>query len=68
MLDGMANRIDGEPTRTMDNFEDSFQRLEQTIQTCCSETTPKSLAAELRTFLALSSSMESVAMSLYKEM
>jgi multidrug resistance protein MdtO len=68
MLDGMANRIDGEPTRTMDNFEDSFQRLEQTIQTCCSETTPKPLAAELRTFLALSSSMESVAMSLYKEM
>ena len=68
MLDGMANRIDGEPTRTMDKFEDSFQRLEQTIQTCCSETTPKPLAAELRTFLALSSSMESVAMSLYKEM
>ena len=68
MLDGMANRIDGEPTRTMDNFEDSFQRLEQTIQACCSETTPKPLAAELRTFLALSSSMESVAMSLYKEM
>lgn len=53
MLDGMANRIDGEPTRTMDKFEDSFQRLEQTIQTCCSETTPKPLAAELRTFLAL---------------
>jgi hypothetical protein len=52
----------------MDKFEDSFQRLEQTIQTCCSETTPKPLAAELRTFLALSSSMESVAMSLYKEM
>jgi len=68
MLDGMANRIDGEPTRTMDKFEDSFQRLEQTIQTCCSETTPKPLAAKLRTFLALSSSMESVAMSLYKEM
>src|SRR3984885_4661132 len=68
MLDGMANRIDGEPTGTMDNFEDSFQRLEQTIQACCSETTPKPLAAELRTFLALSSSMESVAMSLYKEM
>ena len=68
MLDGMANRIDGEPTRTLDNFEDSFQRLEQTIQTCCSETTPKPLVAELRTFLALSSSMESVAMSLYKEM
>jgi multidrug resistance protein MdtO len=65
MLDGMANRIDGEPTRTMDKFEDSFQRLEQT---CCSETTPKPLAAELRTFLALSSSMENVAMSLYKEM
>ena len=68
MLDGMANSIDGEPTGTMDNFEDSFQRLEQTIQTCCSETTPKPIAAELRTFLALSGSMESLAMSLYKEM
>ncbi|MCU1337749.1 MAG: hypothetical protein JWO19_3330 [Bryobacterales bacterium] len=67
VLDGMANRIDGEPTGTRDNFEDSFERLEQTIQTCCSKATPKPLAAELQTFLALSRSMESVTSSFDKE-
>jgi hypothetical protein len=36
-LDGMANRIDGDRPWARDNFEDSFERLEQSIRTCCSE-------------------------------
>ncbi|MCU1259919.1 MAG: hypothetical protein JWO80_2804, partial [Bryobacterales bacterium] len=61
-LDGMANRIGGEAAGAKDNFEDSFVRLEQTIQTCCSEAPQK-----LQTFLALSRSVENVVSSLDKE-
>ena len=67
MLDGMANRIDGETPAAEDNFEDSFARLEQTIQACSSETPQKLLTGELQTFLALSRSAESVTSSLNKE-
>jgi multidrug resistance protein MdtO len=66
-LDGMANRIDGQTPGARDNFDDSFERLEQTIQTCCSEAPQGLLTAELQTFLALSRSAESVMSSLDKE-
>ena len=59
-LDGMANRIDGEVPGPKDNFEDSFERLEQTVRT-------EVLTAELQTFLTLSRNIESVASSLDKE-
>jgi multidrug resistance protein MdtO len=67
MLDGMANRIAGEAPGETDNFNDSFERLEQTVQTCCSEGPKKLLTVELQTFLALSRSIETVATSLNKE-
>jgi len=60
-LDAMASRIDGETPQATDRFEDSFERLEQTVRT--EMPTP-----ELRTFLTLSRNIEGVASSLDKEM
>ena len=60
MLDGMANRIDGDEPGAKDNLEDSFERLEQTVRT-------EVPTAELQTFLTLSRNIEGVASSLDKE-
>jgi multidrug resistance protein MdtO len=65
-LDGMANRIDGETPGAKGNFEDSFDRLEQTIHTCCSKAPQDSLTGEFQTFVALSRSAESVMSALDK--
>jgi multidrug resistance protein MdtO len=59
-LVGMASRIDGEAPRPEDRFEDSFERLEQTVRA-------EMLTPELKTFLILSHNIESVASSLDKE-
>jgi multidrug resistance protein MdtO len=67
MLDGMADRIEGKPPQEKDNLEDSFKRLEQTVRTCCSEGPQEFITSELLTFLALSRSIESVTLSLDKE-
>jgi multidrug resistance protein MdtO len=67
MLDGMADRMEGKPTEGTDRFEDAFERLEQTIRTCCLERPPELLTAEMQTFLALSRSIENVTISLDKE-
>jgi multidrug resistance protein MdtO len=67
MLDGMANRLEGEAPAAKDNLEDSFERLEQTIRTCCSGRPEESFTVELQTFLSLSRNIESVTSSLDKE-
>jgi len=67
VLDGMADRMDGKAAGRKDNLEHSFERLEQTIRTCCSEGPQKLLTPELQTFLALSRSIESLTMSLSNE-
>jgi multidrug resistance protein MdtO len=66
MLDGMASRMEAEASGTRDTFEDPFQRLEQTIRTCCSEARQE-VAVELRTFLVLSHNIESITASLDNE-
>jgi multidrug resistance protein MdtO len=66
-LDGMADRMEGKAPEGRDNLEHSLERLEQTIQSCCSEGPQGLLTAELQTFLALSRSIESVTISLDKE-
>jgi multidrug resistance protein MdtO len=67
MLDGMGDRMEGKAAEGNGSFEDSFERLEQTVQTCCSEG-PQGLPTEgLRTFLALCRSNENVIASLDKE-
>ena len=67
VLDGMADRTAGKVSERKDSLEHSFERLEQTILSCCSEGPQKLLTAKLQTFLALSRSSESVIMSLDKE-
>jgi multidrug resistance protein MdtO len=67
VLDGMADRMAGKVSERKDNLEHSFEHLEQTIRSCCSEGPQELPAAELQTFLALSRSIESVTMSLGKE-
>jgi multidrug resistance protein MdtO len=66
-LDGMANRMEDKAPEGKNNFEDAFERLEETVQACCSEGPQQLLTAELQTFLALSRSIESVTASLDKE-
>ncbi len=66
-LDGIADRIEAKSWQEKDNFENSFEGLEQTIHTCSSEGPQKLLTAELQTFLALSRSIESLTTSLSKE-
>ena len=69
MLVGMADRMEGKPPEGTDHFhfEDAFERLEQTVRTCCSEGPQKLLPAGIQTFLALSRSIENVTISLDKE-
>ncbi len=67
-LDGMADRLEGASSGSRGKLEDAFERLEQTIRTHATETMPDPRWADLRTLLALSTSMESVTVSLDKEM
>jgi multidrug resistance protein MdtO len=67
-LDGIADRIEAKSSQEKDNFDNSFERLEQTIHSCCSEGPQKLLTAELQTFLALSRSIESLTTCLSKEL
>jgi multidrug resistance protein MdtO len=67
MLDGMADRMEGKPTEGTEHFEDAFERLEQTVRTCCLGEPQKLLTAEMQAFLALSRSIENVTISLAKE-
>jgi len=64
VLDGMADRMAGKVSERKDNLEHSFEHLEQTIRSCCSEGPQELPTAELQTFLALSRTIESVTMSL----
>jgi multidrug resistance protein MdtO len=67
VLDGMADRVEGKASERKDNLEHSFEHLEETIRSCCSEGPQELPTAEVQTFLALSRSIESVAISLDKE-
>ncbi len=66
VLDDMADRMEGKASPYKDNFEDSFEQLQQTVRTCCSQGPQKALAAQLQTFLVLSRNIESLTMSLSK--
>jgi multidrug resistance protein MdtO len=67
MLDGMANRMEGKPPYGTDRVEDPFERLEQTARNCCTEEPQELLTAKMQTFLALSRSIDNMAISLDKE-
>ena len=65
-LEGMANRMEGKAGQERDNLEGAFAHLEETVRICCPEE-PQSLTVKLRPFVALSRSLESLTMSLDKE-
>jgi multidrug resistance protein MdtO len=67
MLDDLADRLDGKAPMGNANIEDSFQQLQQTIQTCFSEGEQELLNTELQTFATLSHSIKSVATNLNEE-
>jgi multidrug resistance protein MdtO len=67
LLDGMADRVEGKASERGGDFADAFERLEQTVRASGSEGPQEVPAAELRTFLALSRNLASVAMSLDQE-
>jgi multidrug resistance protein MdtO len=61
VLDGMANRIEGEEAARTRNLEDSLEHLDQTVGACGQEEPQK---GKLETFLALSRKIQNVAESL----
>jgi multidrug resistance protein MdtO len=67
VLDGMADRAEGKASERKDNLEHSFEHLEETIRSCRSEGPQELVSAKLHTFLALSRNIESVTVSLDKE-
>jgi multidrug resistance protein MdtO len=68
VLDRMADRMEGQAPAEDHDFKDAFERLEKAVRTCCSEGPQRSMAIELKTFLALSRTAESLVMSLDNEM
>jgi multidrug resistance protein MdtO len=67
VLDRMADRMEGQTPAEDHDFKDAFERLEKAVRTCCSEGPQRSMAIELKTFLALSRTAESLVMSLDNE-
>ncbi len=67
VLDDIADRLEGKALSDKENFQDSFGQLQQTVQNCCSEGPQKLLTTDLQTFLVLSRNIESLTVSLYKE-
>ena len=67
LLDGMANRMEDKAAEVDAGSQDPLDGLEETIRTHCSEGPQGLLPAQMETFLALSRSVESVTMSLDKD-
>jgi hypothetical protein len=67
ILDRMADRMEGQtPAEDLD-CTDAFEHLEKAVRTCGSERLQRSMAIELKTFLALSRTAENLVISLEKE-
>ena len=60
MLDGMADRMEGEAPGVREEHGDSVARLEGTVQSCCAVRPQEVLTAEVQTFLALSRNIANV--------
>jgi multidrug resistance protein MdtO len=68
ILESMANRMEGQEATQEDAFKGAFERLEGAVWSCCLEGSQQSMSAELRTFLSLSCTAESLVLSLESEM
>jgi multidrug resistance protein MdtO len=67
ILERMADRMEGQTLAENYDFTDAFERLEKAVRSYCSEELQRSMAIELKTFLALSRTAESLVMSLDSE-
>ncbi len=66
-LDGIADRMEGKAPSGEEKLEHSLERLEQTIRTRSSAEATGALAAQFQTFLPLCRRIESLTISLDKE-
>ncbi|WP_035353698.1 FUSC family protein [Edaphobacter aggregans] len=67
LLDRMADRMEEEAPPDDHGIEDALERLEKVVRTCCSEYPQQSIAIDLKTFLALSRTAESLVRSLQSQ-
>jgi len=67
MLEGMANRLEGKPPEAPDNFNNSLQHLEQSVQLYAATESQATLAAGLRTYLARDRRIRDVTCALLEE-
>jgi multidrug resistance protein MdtO len=67
MLDGMADRLDGQVSTQDHGFEESFNRLEQLDQTYRSEPSQETLGPHLQTFLFLSRRLKDLLIALNQQ-
>ena len=67
ILEGMANRIEGEPAEAADSFDHSLQRLEQRVEMSAATESQTTLATGLRTYLARNRRITEVTSALLQE-
>ena len=63
VLNSMADRMEGKASANPSGIKETFERLENAVQNCCSGQ-PQALASQLQTFLLLSRKTESLESSL----
>jgi multidrug resistance protein MdtO len=67
ILDRLANRMEGKPSTTNNDFEDACDVLENAVRACGTDGPHPSIKIELTTFVALSRTAESLVTSLANE-
>jgi multidrug resistance protein MdtO len=67
ILEGMANAIDGNPAELQDNFGNSLQHLEQSVESYAATEPQTTLATGLRTYLAQNRTIRAVTWTLLQE-
>jgi len=67
ILEGMADRLEGKPAEVRDSFNNSFQHLEQSVETYAPTESQTMLATGLRTYLARNRRIRAVTCALLQE-
>ena len=68
ILEGMANRLEGKPAEVRDNFNNSLQHLEQSVDIYAATESQTTLVTGLRTYLAQNRRIRAVTYALLQEM
>ncbi len=67
VLEGIANQLEGKPAEVRDNFNNSFQHLEQSVEIYATTESQTTLATGLRTYLARNRRIRAVTGALLPE-